>query len=157
MTAVKPLSLWGIFLATSVAQHACTDCETKINLFIYLFIQLIYICKPGRIFDNVTAKVTNIKTKGATIQLLFSLLLLSSSSLILFLLSFSSASVIFELIWRKSLPFGHLSLKWLQISLGSFFKNWSARYNDKDLLLRLKCLILPAECLPRLFCSKFCK
>ena len=58
--------------------------------------------------SNSFFKVANIKTKSVTI--VFSLLLLSSSSLLLFLLSFSFVSVTFELIRPKKLPFEAFSL-----------------------------------------------
>ena len=54
--------------------------------------------------------------------LLFSILLLSSSSLFLFLLSFSFMSVIIELFGRKNLAIFPFSLKWLQIPYVRFPK-----------------------------------
>ena len=51
---------------------------------------------------------------------IFSLLLPSSSSLFLFLLSFSFAGVIFEIVGSKNLTFVCFSLKWLR---GSFSKS----------------------------------
>ena len=63
--------------------------------------------------------------KGAIIKtkLFFSLLLLSSSLMLLFLLSFSFVSVIFELIRPEKNAFWSLFTQWLQILLGWFSKN----------------------------------
>ena len=76
------------------------------------------------ILSNHSQRVANIKTENASIAL--SLLLLSSASLfplLVWLLSLSGA---------KNLPFGPFSLKWLQISLGSFSKKRLEILSVKD-------------------------
>ena len=79
------------------------------------------------ILSNHSQRVANIKTKNASITVS---LLLSSSSflpLLVWLLSLSGA---------KKLPFGPFSLKWLQISLGSFSKNRLEILSAKDSTLK---------------------
>ena len=74
--------------------------------------------------SNHSQRVANIKTKNAAVAV--SLPFLSSSSLFplpVWLLSLSDA---------KNLPFGPFSLKWLQISLGSFSKNRLEILSVKD-------------------------
>ena len=74
--------------------------------------------------SNHSQKVANIKTKNASIAV--SLPFLSSSSLfplLVWLLSLSGA---------ENLPFGPFSLKWLQISLGSFSWNRLEILSVKD-------------------------
>ena len=63
---------------------------------------------------KIISKVAMMKTTSAA--MLFALLLLSFSSLFLFLLSFSFVTVILELLGLKNPAF------WPQISLGWFFK-----------------------------------
>ena len=78
-----------------------------------------------RIFDKVIAiiVVAIINTKSSTIAFFF-LFLFSFPSLFLFCFPFPSLLWFWSFSGLRNMPFDAFSLKWLQMSLGWFSKNW---------------------------------
>ena len=120
-----------------MANEAVGIWKERVFSFLNDVIYIICIYIYGRIFDNVinrwtfcveqflSAKNYLQSSYNKRVQpLLFSLLLLSFSSLFLFLLSFSFVTMILELLGlKKTCTLTPFHSKWLQISLGWFLKH----------------------------------